>query len=79
MAVMQFVGVEHDELAGQGLARGAAIIETLHAAKGQTERVDIVAMGREGGAPEAGLESPDAVTILTLTHFRSRSAATLLL
>ncbi|GLS23274.1 hypothetical protein GCM10007874_62940 [Labrys miyagiensis] len=52
--------MQHDDLAGQADARGAAILEGLHPAQGDTDGVGVVAVHLEDLALEMGLDTLDA-------------------
>ena len=56
-AVMQFVGMQHHQLSGQGMARLAAIVEALDAAQRHADGVGVVAVRRIGRAGEASLDA----------------------
>jgi hypothetical protein len=56
-AIVQFVGMEHDNLAGQAVMRRAAIPESLDAMQRHADGVGIVTMEIEGAAVEPGLDT----------------------
>ena len=62
-AVVDLVGMEHDDLPGEADALRAAIPEALHARECEADRVGVVTMARIGRAEEARLNPLDAVGV----------------
>ena len=60
-AVVNLVGVQHDDLARPADALGAAIPEALHAGQRQADRIGVVAVARVGVAEEARLDALESV------------------
>ena len=78
-AVVHFIGVEHDDLAGQAAFDGAAIVEGLDAEVGDADGVAVVAMRGVAGAGELGAQQLDAVderAVLQPVARRARSFKT---
>jgi hypothetical protein len=57
-AVMQFVRMQDEELAWLGMPRFAAIIDALHPAQGDAQRIDVMPVRREGAAVHERFEPP---------------------
>ena len=77
-AVMQLVGMQHDDVAGQAPARGPSIAERLHTRERHADRIGVVAMEIESRAAEPRLDPLDAVRGRRLDDavFRSGRAQT---
>jgi len=60
-AVMQFVGMQHVQLARQADAAGAAVAKSLDAGRGDADRVGVVPVRLEGAGGQVHLRALDAV------------------